>query len=132
MLLTDLPPIAALKDRCRLLLVLAPSPKGPSYEKQMQLIRGEDTAFKERDLVLGCFFRDAEGRIGKQTVSAEDGRSAHEAAGLREDGFAVLLIGKDGTEKNRYDAPVMPEAIYRLIDGMPARREETHREDRRR
>jgi hypothetical protein len=38
--------------------------------------------------------------------------------------FAVLLIGKDGGLKNRFDAPVTVDEIFGLIDVMPMRMRE--------
>ena len=38
--------------------------------------------------------------------------------------FALLLIGKDGTEKFRSDQPVTTEKIFAIIDAMPMRKAE--------
>lgn len=39
-------------------------------------------------------------------------------------GFALILIGKDGGEKGRWTTPVLPREIFQLIDTMPMRRSE--------
>jgi hypothetical protein len=42
-------------------------------------------------------------------------------------GFVVRLVGKDGGEKLRREAPVPVDEIFALIDTMPMRREELRR-----
>ncbi len=49
-------------------------------------------------------------------------------AGVRGDGFALVLVGLDGGVKFRSDKPVTPEDIFRIIDRMPMRRVELERE----
>ena len=41
-----------------------------------------------------------------------------------DDGFAAILVGKDGTEKLRSDTPVTPVTLFAAIDAMPMRQQE--------
>lgn len=41
-----------------------------------------------------------------------------------EAGFELRLIGRDGTVKQRFDAPVAAETLFRIVDAMPMRQEE--------
>lgn len=38
--------------------------------------------------------------------------------------FAVILIGKDGTEKVRWNKIAFPKEIFSIIDAMPMRKQE--------
>ncbi|MBW4517481.1 MAG: DUF4174 domain-containing protein [Timaviella obliquedivisa GSE-PSE-MK23-08B] len=38
--------------------------------------------------------------------------------------FTVILVGKDGTEKQRSQTPIDPATIFRTIDAMPMRQQE--------
>ena len=44
--------------------------------------------------------------------------------GVAGHGFAVVLVGKDGSVKQVWRAPVAPSRIFALIDAMPMRRRE--------
>lgn len=41
-----------------------------------------------------------------------------------EEGFELRLIGRDGTLKERFDAPVPAETLFGIVDAMPMRQEE--------
>ena len=58
-------------------------------------------------------------------VTVPDGDVAlRQRLGVLPHGFAVALVGKDGTVKERWRAPVMPERIFGIIDRMSMRRDE--------
>ena len=40
------------------------------------------------------------------------------------DSFSLILIGKDGHEKDRWSEPVDMQEIFSVIDAMPMRRQE--------
>lgn len=42
--------------------------------------------------------------------------------------FALILIGKDGSEKARWLTPIDPQSIIDLIDSMPMRQSEMRRQ----
>ena len=43
---------------------------------------------------------------------------------LEQKGFAVVLVGKDGTVKQVWHDPVDPKKIFTIIDSMPMRQKE--------
>jgi hypothetical protein len=55
------------------------------------------------------------------TTSIERRRRRYE---VPDDGFAVVLVGKDGTEKRRDLSPVPVAPIFETIDAMPMRQRE--------
>ena len=48
----------------------------------------------------------------------------YETYDVRDDAFVVILVGKDGTEKNRWSEPVDMRLIFDQIDVMPMRQRE--------
>ncbi len=107
----------------RLLLVFAPSIEHEEVRAQQQLFEGQETELKERDLIVSYLFLE-EGRMEDKTLSAEDVTSLRERYGVAEDDFIVLLIGKDGTAKERLEEPMQPVDLYATIDAMPMRQRE--------
>ena len=107
----------------RLLLVFAPAPDDERVQAQQQLFEGQETELKERDLIVSYLFPE-EGRIEDETLSAEDVTSLRERYGVAEDDFIVLLIGKDGTAKERLEEPMQPADLFTKVDAMPMRQRE--------
>ena len=97
--------------------------------------------WKRRVVVVFADTHD-DARFGRQVASLDERRALladydttvvavpdgdgplRERLGVGPHGFAVALVGKDGTVKERWRAPVMPERIVGLIDRMPMRRDE--------
>lgn len=46
------------------------------------------------------------------------------ALGIPDNANVAILIGKDGTEKMRWEKPPEPEAVFEIIDAMPMRQRE--------
>lgn len=78
----------------------------------------------ERDLLRGDLFEDGTGSLGGSPVSSGEATAARERFGVESGTFAALLVGKDGTVKNRSSEPVGPGGIFALVDAMPMRRRE--------
>lgn len=113
--------LSSYKWKNRLLLVFAPSTSG-ECEDQLRRLEGLERDFEERDLLLGKLLERDDGELDGTTVPSEEMVKLRE--GFTVEGFAVILVGKDGTEKFRSEEPVAPEEIFRRIDAMPMRRRE--------
>lgn len=107
----------------RLLLVFAPAPDREEVRAQQGLFEGKEAELKDRDLLVAYLFPE-EGRIEDETVSAEDTTSLRERYGVAEDDFIVILIGKDGTAKERLEEPMQSADLFATIDAMPMRQRE--------
>lgn len=108
----------------RLLYVFAPSEEHPDLLAQRQLTDGLGEAFRERDLLFVTVLERGESRVDgtpMDAASAERLRAAHD---VEPGAFAVILVGKDGTEKRRSDASVLPGVLFEQIDRMPMRQRE--------
>lgn len=94
----------------RPVLVFAPSEADPDYRRQLALLTAAREGLAERDVVV--------------LTDAAPERLGRLRTGLAVEGFALLLVGKDGGVKLRETAPVTPERLFALIDRMPMRRRE--------
>ena len=97
----------------RLLVLFAPAADDPRLVRQDALLRREGAALRERDLL--------------RIVVLSDDAALRRRYRVAPKAFAALLIGKDGTLKARWNAPVAPRTVYALIDAMPMRRDEMRR-----
>ncbi|MCF3974638.1 DUF4174 domain-containing protein [Paracoccus salsus] len=86
--------------------------QGHAVRAQLAALQEEAAALRERDVVL-----------------LTDGPGATALRPRLGDGFAVLLIGKDGGIKLSRSAPVDPAEIIGLIDAMPMRRREAMQDE---
>ena len=77
------------------------------------MLEGAENGLLERDLVTSFI-----------TNSSDPLRADYDVSGE----FTVILIGKDGTEKERFSEPVEPASLFNLIDQMPMRRREMKEE----
>lgn len=115
----------------RVLLVFATSEQDPRLEQQRVLFAEERAAFEERHLLLLELVGAEHGAIRpfglpetRQSLSADAVAELRRRFAVPLDTFAAVLVGKDGTEKVRYEAPAKPNAIYERIDAMPMRQRE--------
>lgn len=113
----------------RLLLIFAESASEPAVVAQRQQFADERAGFADRELLTFYFYDASMGEADSYTVDPTVTAALRERYELAPGEFAVLLVGKDGGAKNRFEQPVAPEEIYSLIDAMPMRQREM-REDR--
>ena len=106
-------PLATYRWNNRPLLVFAPAGDHPGYREQLRRVRAEQTGFKERDMVLVEVIGDG-----------ADARALRARFRVKRESFTVILVGKDGTAKDRWVEPVPMGEVFRLIDGMPMRQRE--------
>ena len=103
--------LVAYRDEKRVLLVFAPSAVDAGYLEQKRGLEAYQTELQDRD--MSVFY-----------LLPSDAAPLYEHFGVGENSFTVVLIGKDGTEKERYDNPVQPDDLFSTIDQMPMRRRE--------
>ena len=118
----DEDPLAAYRDKKRVLLLFAPTEKDDLYQAQRRLWKGEEAGFKERQLVVVPLPADS-----KPDTSTKLGKRF----GVDPHIFTVILLGKDGHNAYQSQAPVTAETLYHRIDAMPMRREEMRRQKER-
>ena len=110
----------------RPLVVFAPNPGDARLIQQRDIVNALKPAFIDRQVVVIY--------VGGDNVTAELGPApGMNAAALRArysiapDEFKVLLLGKDGGVKLTATKPFPAQTLFRTIDAMPMRAEETRR-----
>ncbi len=104
---------AAYAGRSRVLLVLA-TPGDARLAEQARILAADHAGTAERDLVL----------VTPAVAELARLRRRYDVA---PDGFAVLLIGKDGGVKLRSARPLDRPTLFATIDAMPMRQAEMRR-----
>jgi hypothetical protein len=94
----------------RPVVVFADTPVDPAFREQMQLLESRWPELAERDVVVITDTDPAAATSVRQT--------------LRPRGFALVLVGKDGTVALRKPFPWSVRELIGAIDKMPMRREE--------
>lgn len=94
----------------RPVVVFADSPNDPAFREQMELLQARSDDLSMRDVVV-------------LTDTDPDARSALRRT-LRPRGFALVLVGKDGSVKLRKPRPWDVRELSRVIDKMPLRQQE--------
>ena len=108
----------------RPLLVFAPTDTEPCLAETLSRIEASRCDFVNRDMVLGQVVTEGTSMLDGHVIDAEESRRLAGRFGIDGNDFAVLLIGKDGGEKQRVtDVPDL-RTIFAVIDGMPMRSRE--------
>lgn len=115
-----------LRGDKRPLLLFSKSRSFAGLDQQMDILRDYRPDLQERDVVV----LSTTGRQETQTVIGYTPVPRGTARLLRKQfqpsrsGLTVVLIGKDGTEKARWEKVVDPQTVFDLIDAMPMRQQE--------
>lgn len=107
--------LADFRGKNRLLLLFTPDEQETGYETQCSLLDESDTDFAEHDLLLVCVIGDG-GHVGRRSLTVEEAHRLREHFEVPPEGFILVLIGKDGAELRRDQAPVKPEALLADMD----------------
>ncbi|MCI0572250.1 MAG: DUF4174 domain-containing protein [Myxococcaceae bacterium] len=118
--------LTKLRGRLRQVLVFSPSVAVVSYSWQMATLAEAGAELAERDVVLLEVRGAGEGTLDGDPLTPEEVRQlrAEHRAGAAD--FLVVLVGKDGKERFRSNAPVPAARLLGLIDAVPLRPRETH------
>ncbi len=108
----------------RILLVFAPSTDSSDYRRQMQAWQTDAAGTGDRDLKLVQSLGTGESQVDGQSLSSAAAEKLRQQFGIPPEEFAVILVGKDGTEKQRSQTPIDLAALFRTIDAMPMRQQE--------
>lgn len=108
----------------RTVLVFAPSDRSSDYQQQMQVWQVDKAGVNDRDLKLVEVLGTGESRVDEQPISSASAERLRRQFGVKAEEFAVILVGKDGTEKQRSQTPVGLAMLFRTIDAMPMRQQE--------
>ena len=102
--------LEALRWEARPVLIFADTPADPDYQGQLEALEKAAEGLAARDMVV--------------LVDADPAAGGALRERLEVQGFAAVLIGKDGGVKLREPHPVAPLELFALVDRMPMRRHE--------
>lgn len=113
-----------LKGKKRVILLFAKSRSTAGLDQQVDTLRNFRPEMRERDLIVLQTSGNEETRsaIGYSSIQRGTSRSLREMFKPVGSGMTVILVGKDGTEKGRWQRVVQPNEFFELIDSMPMRK----------
>lgn len=108
----------------RIVLLFTDGDSNADYQAQIDELLLDRKGLDERDLKI---FKISQGNAAND-IWSEDALQVKENVRERyivpNDGFNVLLIGKDGAVKYRDSKPVSRKKLFAIIDAMPMRQSE--------
>jgi hypothetical protein len=117
----------------RLIILFADRPDRSGTTEQFRLFQTHRAGLTERDVVIYGVFESGEiwqvrgEEITTAPLVRSQLRQLHRRYGAEPGTSLVILVGKDGGVKSRYDMPADPHSIFREIDAMPMRQRESGR-----
>ena len=123
--------VAALEGLSRILIVSAEEafpPRDGSAAHQIAMI--DPAGYVERDLVIlyahtdGVWLVSFDDGSMASVLTADDPADMLTSYDVAVGEFQAILVGKDGTEKLRSDAPLSADELFAVIDAMPMRQAE--------
>ena len=121
--------MARFRWQNRPLLVFAPG-EADQLARQRTLLNDATAGLIDRDMVVIEVLGPDSGHVlnpvdgSRERLTADDVKQLRLAYNVTLDRFAVVLVGKDGTEKRRETDVVDPAAVFEQIDAMPMRKDE--------
>ena len=107
-----------------MLLVFAPSDQDPRYAATRLEAQAAACQIQDRDLVIAWLPLGGPSHLGDRPLAADAQQRLRERYRIGTDDFVVVLIGKDGGEKDRSEDIPDLKGIFSLIDSMPMRQSE--------
>jgi hypothetical protein len=108
----------------RVLLVFAPSTGSADYRQQMQAWQADMAGTSDRDLKLVQILGTGESQVDGRSLSSASVERLRQQFEIPPEEFTAILVGKDGTEKQRSQTPIDLAVLFRTIDSMPMRQRE--------
>ena len=103
----------------RPLVVFAPAAADPRFKEQGRRLEGHGAELKDRSVSVVDVFEDGDSRASVGRLDEVSVKALRQRFGIGDGEFAVVLVGKDGDEKQRYHEPVSAAALCDLVDAMP-------------
>lgn len=109
-----------VKGRQPILLLFAPSDRSPAFENQMALLE-EEANLEAAGVLVARIFSEGDSYVDGDKLEPSSAEQIRSQYHIEDDTFLIVLIGRDGSEKRRDDAPLQPAVILeRISDATPA------------
>ncbi|CZT34875.1 DUF4174 domain-containing protein [Rhizobium sp. 9140] len=107
-------------------LVIFADPAGFKSDTQLHVLMGDKDALRHRDLAIFTVDgNDVRPEFGSDVVP--QAHTLRKELACAPGTFALVLVGKDGHVKSRFDDVVDPDVLFAEIDSMPMRQAEIQR-----
>ena len=118
--------LKALQWEKRPLLLFAKSRSFAPLDQQVDQLRSYRPDLEERDMVVLSTTgrQETSAAIGYVSINRGTARQLKRRFEPANKGLTVILVGKDGAEKARWQQVVDPQEIFDIIDAMPMRQDE--------
>lgn len=115
-----------LRGEKRPLLLFSKSRSFAGLDQQVDMLRDFRPDLQERDMVVLSTTgrQETQSVIGYTPVPRGTARLLQKKYQPNSSGLTIVLIGKDGAEKARWEKVVDPQTVFDLIDTMPMRLQE--------
>ena len=110
--------------RNRLLMVFSSSQEDSNYHSFLEELRDQQNGLRDRDILLFEIFEKGESRLDNSPLKNDSAEFLRRQFGIHPGQFCILLIGKDGEEKRRWQSRVALGVIFSVVDAMPMRQGE--------
>ncbi|MEP1207036.1 MAG: DUF4174 domain-containing protein [Rhizobiaceae bacterium] len=123
-------PLKNLQWEKRPLLLFAKSRSFAPLDKQIDLLRSYRPDLEDRDMVVLSTTgrQETSAAIGYVSINRGTARELKKRFAPAPKGMTIILVGKDGQEKSRWQQIVEPQVIFDLIDSMPMRQDEVQQQ----
>ncbi len=108
----------------RPVLIFAPSRDDRSYCETKMIWNRNGPELDNRDIVLIEVFEDGTSRAEGREIPQDSANHLRESYQIEEGKLAIVLVGKNGSEKGRWEKLPPLQRIYEMIDAMPMRQRE--------
>lgn len=106
------------------MLLFAPDENDARLQQTKQQLAQRQCQLDDRDMVIGIIIEQGQSHLNNQPISTTKATTLRERYKIDAGRFTMILIGKDGGEKERvYSTPELDNS-FALIDGMPMRQGE--------
>lgn len=111
------------RDRSRVLILFV-AQADDDYREQKQALDAHRDGLKERDLVQVEVLEQGRSRVEGRFLARAEATAIRRRFQVEEGSYALILLGKDGTEKARWYTAIPASAVFEVVDSMPMRRRE--------
>ena len=108
----------------RLLFLFAPDDSHPDFRRLQSNIAKHQHEVEDRDLVIFEVLGQGPSRMNTVPLNQPAADSIRDRFGIVKNGFALILVGKDGGVKMRRVDAVGLADVFERIDSMPMRQNE--------
>lgn len=103
------------KGKRSVLLFFSDAKKDANFQKQLEVLDGQDKYFRGKKTVLYYVFKDENGRADDLLLRPTDGDDLRKSLKVKSNSFTAILINREGKEVARRSEPLSMEAIKKLI-----------------